>query len=223
MKQSKSKSNQIKSNQSPESLKAVSTAHIQCFPMLFIYLTGRFTLFADMRRLRQSGTEIPSILAWEVEQSCRMWRSIGLYWVHTGVVALQVPSSAPPAVSFLLSEGSSRSLSLRRAVVVCRAPQFSGALGRNSVATGEKLSRGPRCCLVQSVICPVSRGGWGLPNSSTPGAMQICFKSGHSELGVAEREWYLFLMQNNSLESYLWGGGKMARRIREVQTKHSMF
>lgn len=44
-------------------------------------------------------------------QEVDVYWSIGLYFVHTGNVALQVSSSTPPACSLLLSGGCSPNLS----------------------------------------------------------------------------------------------------------------
>lgn len=63
-------------------------------------------------------------------------------------------------------------------------------------------------CLVP-VIYPVVTEGWGGASQALlpPRTGQICFSNVCLRQGVAEIEWYLPLIQNNSLETYLWGGG----------------
>lgn len=133
-----------------------------------------FVLWEDTN-LRQSGTEIPSILGGKAVEPCRMRLSVGLYFVHTGSVVLQVTSSTPPAFSSLLSDRSTPILAVGQ--WQCTGPTFFWCCCEKQCDSNssEKLCRGPRCWLCG--LSYLQLPPWGSQALLPPRTMYVGFKT----------------------------------------------
>lgn len=116
-----------------------------------------------------------------------------------------------PCIFFSVEWGSSPNLC--RVAAVHKAPHFPGSFVRsNLAATVEKnLAGGPDAAFF-SLSYLHSWSWWGrgvvLKLFLPPRTIYICFKNVCFGVVEVENELYLSLIQNNSLESYLWGGGR---------------